>query len=368
MSDPYAIDSHKLIYHPERVAQLLDAEDDWTQYKKIYPIYVEISPVGACNHRCTFCAVDYIGYQTRMLDADILQERLHEMGRLGIKSVMYAGEGEPMLHKKINEIVAYTRAAGIDVAFTTNGTAMGRRFIEQSLQHCSWIKVSLNAGHRETYSRIHRTRPEDFERVLSNLRAAVEYRNANELDTTIGVQAILLPENHTEMVDLAQTCRALGVDYLVIKPYSQHHFSETRLYENLTYDQWLELGKRLEQEERDDFSIIFRTNTMKKYSEERNHAYDVCYSTPALWAYIMADGSVYSCSAYLLDERFALGNINNSSFKEIWEGEKRQENFRYVRHQLDITKCRKNCRMDAVNRYLYKLMARGKRVPHVNFI
>ena len=32
MSDNYAIDGHKLAYHPQRVAQLLDAEDDWEKW------------------------------------------------------------------------------------------------------------------------------------------------------------------------------------------------------------------------------------------------------------------------------------------------------------------------------------------------
>lgn len=366
MSDTYGIDSHKLMYHPARTAQVLEAGDDWEKAKQVYPIYVEISPVGACNHRCTFCAVDYIGYQSVMLDAEILKTRLAEMGALGVKSVMYAGEGEPLLHKKIDEIVVATKAAGIDVAFTTNGVAMTERFL-QTLPHISWIKVSLNAGTAASYARIHQTREADFERVIANLKRAVAQKKAQGLNCTIGAQSLLLPENMDEMETLARICRdEIGLDYLVVKPYSQHRFSETQVYSELDYSKLIHLGEKLAAYNTDSFQVVFRGHTMRKTLEKQAPRYPRCYATPFVWAYLMANGALYGCSAYLLDQRFEYGNINQSSFRDIWQSEKRRDNFHFIRNELDIGECRLNCRMDEINRYLHRIDQ--NLVPHVNFI
>ncbi len=365
MADRFRIDSHKLIYHPQRTAQLLAAGDEWELAKKVYPIYMEISPIGVCNHRCVFCAIDYVGYRTNRLDENLLAERLPEMGRLGVKSIMYAGEGEPLLHSKMADIVLKTKGAGIDVAITTNATVMPPGFIDRALPAISWIKVSINAGTAENYAAIHRTGERDFHKAIVNMKRLVNHRKKHAPDCVLGAQALLLPENADEMETLGKICRdEIGLDYLVVKPYSQHLFSDTRRYENIDYGFLINRGESLRELSDDRFSLIFRGQTMKKYID--GDRYDRCHATPFLWAYIMADGTVSGCSAFLLDKRFEYGNINEQSFQAIWEGDGRKAGFEFIRHQLDIGQCRRNCRMDDINRYLHQL--KSGTVPHVNFI
>ncbi|MBI1911348.1 MAG: radical SAM protein [Deltaproteobacteria bacterium] len=353
--DEFRIDSHKLMYHVPRV-------NKWLEGDNIYPVYMEVSPIGACNHRCTYCALDYMEYQPRQLDPVMLKERLSELGRLGIKSIMYAGEGEPFLHKHSGEIINHTKKSGIDVAITSNGVLFTEKLIESCLASITWIKISFNAGTKETYAKIHRTSEADFDKVLDNIRTAVKFRKQANLSSTIGMQMILLPENTSEAVLLAQKAKEAGADYLVIKSYSQHLKSLTTQYKDFDYNQYMHLSDQLQKISDKDFKVIFRKNAMKKLQEKRS--YEKCLALP-FWSYIDSGGGVWGCSAYLGDERFLFGNINENTFEEIWNGEKRKKVMEFVAKGLDTTECRVNCRMDEINRYLWELKHPSL---HVNFI
>lgn len=363
MSDEWGIDSHKLLYHPARVAQWLEA-DTWEKAKKVCPIYWEITTSAACQHRCTFCSTDAIGYPAILMDKDILIQRMQEAAALGVKSVMFAGTGEPLLHKRIPDICAGARAAGLDYAFTTNGVLMiqNNGFPKIGLLGATWIKVSLNAGTRESYAAIHRTEKKDWDQVWAGIKTLVALRNTGGAKTTIGVQCVVLPENAYDMKTLAQLCIDAGVDYLVLKPYSQATFMLSHTYENIDYTAMRGFLQSVTEMSTKTFTVIYRHNAMTN-EITKTHGFDKCRATPTMWCYSMADGRLFTCSAHLLDDKFCIGNLNENTFQEIWEGEKRRENWEMMQ-DFDIKKCRLSCRMAGPNRYLQELT----QAKHINFI
>jgi len=363
MTDKYVIDHHKIMFHPERIAFWLKAQNNWKEAKKVYPIYVEISSSGFCNHRCKFCALDYLGYKSGFADFKNLKKAIKDMAEGGVKSIQFGGEGEPLLHPKIKEIVKYTKSLGIDISFTTNGAFLKKEILKDILPLITWIKVSIDAGRPETHMKIHRPKIQDFNIIMDNLKKAVEIRKTTKSKCTLGGQMLLLPDNYKEAVILAKKLKKIGLDYLIIKPYSQHRKSITKEYENLSYKKYFYLKNELKKLNSNRFQVIFRENTMGKLG--RSRGYKVCHAVPFFWAYVMANGDVYSCSSFLGDDEFQLGNYNQKSFKEIWEGEKRRKHWKFVRNKLDINQCRENCRMDEVNRYLERL---NNPPEHVNFI
>ncbi|MBI5447020.1 MAG: radical SAM protein [Deltaproteobacteria bacterium] len=356
LKDRFRIDGHKLHFHVDRLAA-------WQAGELIAPIYLEVSPSGGCNHRCRFCAFDYLEYRGRFLDGDVLKERLTEMGRLGVRSIMYAGEGEPFLHPRIGEIIEHTKASGIDVGITTNGVLLTPALADRILGACEWIKVSINGPTPELYAAVHRTSADDYGRVLENLAYAAEERRRRGHRCALGMQMLLLPENAGEVGVLARAARDAGVDYLVIKPYSHNPQSRTQEFRGIQYADYLHLADELAAYRTESFQVIFRAHTMKKL-EERERGYDRCLALP-FWAYLDSAGELWGCFSHLGEERFRYGNVLAGGFEAVWRGPRRVELLSWAERELDAGSCRRNCRMDEPNRYLWELRHPPE---HVNFI
>ncbi|MFH1077597.1 MAG: SPASM domain-containing protein [Pseudomonadota bacterium] len=244
-----------------------------------------------------------------------------------------------------------------------NGALLNKTFAEEILESLEWIKVSMAAATDETYSKIHRTKSSDFATVLDNMAYAARLRHEKGYKYTLGMQILLIPENEHEVCLLAETAKGIGMDYLVVKPYSQHPKSKTQKYKEIEYSKYLHLGEQLEKIETENFQVIFRARAMMKWNQGLR-PYERCLALP-FWSYIDAGGNVWGCSIYLGDEQFRYGNIYENTFPEIWNGEKRLGFLKMFEQRFDVSECRINCRMDEINRYLWELT---NPPSHVNFI
>jgi len=353
MAENIRMDSHKLIYHPDAVAR-------WLKGENIYPIEIEISPSGACNHRCIFCAVDYIGYQPDFLDRDTILRDIQQMGQKGLKSVICSGEGEPLLNKDMPDIANGIKNAGVDVAMSTNGALFTAEKVRDCLGAFTWVRYSVASMEETSYDKIQRGKKGDLERVRENLQEAVRVKKDRGYKTTLGVQCLLLPDNIQQLPNMAKQLREIGVDYLTVKPYSQHLHSENTF--QIDYNAMLELEQEIKQYATDDFAIYFRANAMKKMHQQK--CYEICHGLPFM-THIDAKGNVWPCVAHIGTKEFCYGNIYENTFEEIWEGNRRKEIIEKL-NSLDINKvCREACRLDEINKYLNELKHPG---GHVNFI
>ena len=351
--DKYGIDSQKLIYHPRRVAE-------WLEGGLIYPLYIEVGPVARCQQNCVFCAFDYLKNKNgAILDENYCKVLTMHASQMGVKAIMYAGEGEPLLHPGIETIVSNTKMHNIDVSMTTNGVKLDERRTLRFLPFLNWLRFSVDAATPETYAKVHGCRKEHFARLDSNIRRTVEIKRELHANCTIGVQAVLIPQNEDEITRLARLAWSWGVDYFAVKPFSKHPSSICDF--DMEYGRLKVLEEQLRPIATDDFKIIFRVNAMEKLDQSR--PYEECLAL-SFATYVDAAGYVYPCSMFLGQVEYTYGNIYEECFPAIWEGKRRQCVMARLR-QEGVDRCREICRLDEVNRYLWAL----KHPPeHVNFI
>lgn len=356
--DRYLIDSHKLLWHLERVAE-------WQEKRIIAPIYVEVSPLSVCNHKCIFCGIDFVRDKGYKLERDMLCSRLDEMGRSGVKSIMFAGEGEPLLHRDLPEFIRISHGSGMDVSVTTNGTLGNNELWKEILPFLTWIRFSVDAGTAEIHSIVHNVPRGVFDKTVGSIEQAVKVKKVHGLDTTIGVQFLIIDENFYDIENALSLFSKMGVDYISLKPYSQHP-QMTKKKETVYTDESIKHIDELVEEygTKSVTSIIFRKEALKKY-RDKVKLFRHCCALP-FWGYISSKGDFYTCSVFIGDDRFNTGNIYDSDMERIFFGNERQRSIEYGKNELLINdECRFNCRMSRINEFLEVL---ENKPEHINFI
>lgn len=347
------LDGSKMIHHLDRVVA-------WQNKEVIYPIYLAFSPTSLCNHACTFCVYHYKKFEPIFFPMESYRKLIEEWSKLGIRSMFFAGDGEPLLHKNIVEMIELAKERNIDVAMNTNARLLTLDRAKVFADKLTWIRISLNAGTRDTYAKVHQTNPKDFDIVLKNIENLVDIKKSQNSDITIGIQCVLLNENAREIEELAKKLRDIGVDYLAVKPFIKHPLTSWEMDLD-NKETIIEELIQLKELSTSSFKFALRENNFKDSSVR---SYGKCLSSEFMIE-VDARGDIYSCGPYIGDSRHRFGNILNHPFEVVWNSEECRERISYIRNKVDVSKCMPFCRPDAVNEFLWDL---ENPPQHVNFI
>jgi cyclic pyranopterin phosphate synthase len=245
------LDSHKVNYHVNEISDLFNKELK-------APIYVEISPTGICNHKCLFCHYNYLGHEGKFKKGKML-ELVQELAKMGVKSIVFAGNGEPTLHVDTIEAIQLAKCLGVDVAMSTNGALLKEKDLEILVNNLTWIRFSFNAGSEDNYELVHKTNRKDFNKVIDNIKKLKAKKDELNSNITIGTQYVLIPENKDFVLEHGKMLKSLGVDYFSVKHFYQHSHNEFEVKENIS-EQFIEdLSKKASEISTDGFNFMVRS-------------------------------------------------------------------------------------------------------------
>lgn len=168
---------------------------------------VDLSPHKTCTLDCVFCQLG-AGYAPSAVPCepipvqavlDELADWIREDGRADW--ITLSGSGEPTLHARFGEIIAFARqASNLPVALLSNGTLFFRPEVRQAASRANLVKLSLSAWDRASFQAVNRPHPDmDFDAIVAG------YRTFRALFTgTLWLEVFLVPGLNARPEDVAK--------------------------------------------------------------------------------------------------------------------------------------------------------------------
>jgi MoaA/NifB/PqqE/SkfB family radical SAM enzyme len=192
--------------------------------KAEFPSQVIIDVTEVCNLACIHCPQPRFKrsphYSARCLDPQLSAKAVDEVrqyGRQTVQYLRYTGEGEPLIHDGIYEMLTYAVLhSGTTVTLTTNGTLLNQVRLEKLLATgVNVVDISIDAFNPETYARIRVNGNLEVTRanVLNLIRASKQGKS----HLKVVVSFIEQPQNAHEAQDFQAFWEDHGADYVVIR-------------------------------------------------------------------------------------------------------------------------------------------------------
>lgn len=109
----------------------------------------------SCNAKCKFCYATFDDIKQRQLPIDDAKIVLDKLNHAGLKKITFAG-GEPLLYKKLPEVISYAKKIGLTTSIITNGKLLTERFLSENSQNLDWVGISIDSLNPEVNKAIGR--------------------------------------------------------------------------------------------------------------------------------------------------------------------------------------------------------------------
>lgn len=346
----------KIFAHPEKIKSI--AEGDRTA-----PLYVRIKPTNKCNHNCNYCHyasgqyLDLQGQENRnQIPWEMMQEIIKDLADMGVKAVTFSGGGEPLLYPRIIEAMQQLLEYDIDLSIITNGSML-KGDAAELLARAKWVRISLDAGTRETYSQIRGISLESFPKVCANIE---KFALLKQKECELGINFVVNKENSGEIYAAGKLMHDLGVNHI---KYTARMTNNVDDYHKDFKEQVMEQIKRVKKEfQSERFNVINLYESDFDLSAKFERQYRNC-AVKEIVTVIAADCKVYYChdKAYL--KNGIIGDIKEKSFRYIWFSPETTEKFKNFDAGIQ---CRHHCVYDDRNILLNTFLSLNKN--HINFI
>ncbi|KZN39506.1 radical SAM protein [Pseudoalteromonas luteoviolacea S2607] len=364
----YILDATKIAWHHDRILE-------WKRGKRIAPITIDMALTRACNYGCHFCYARLQENDRFDITREHIDDFLDDCKELGVRAISLVSDGESTLSPHFEHTVIRGSELGISMAVATHGFNFKYDMLERILPHLTYLRVNFSAGEPKRYAEIMGVREGHFHRVVQNVKDMVEIKKRDNLDVTIGLQMVLMPEDADQVVPLAKIGKEIRPDYLVVKHTSDSEDGKL----GVDYSKYAELQHILEEAESYSDETYQVSVKWSKINAEGKRSYQRCYAAP-FQIQISGSGLIAPCGMLFNEKykRFHIGNITKQRFKDIVLGDKYWEVMQHLASMnFDAQKmCGSLCLQHKPNEFLDNVekgkvkleKPTGKPPAHLNFI
>lgn len=339
----FLFDGCKLIYHQQHLKQFLEGH-------RIYPLHVDMGIHKSCNIRCVYCYGVKQVPSPKYIPLDRLIMLANDAKSVGIKSLAVIGDGEPTMNKGLYEFVEHSKSIGLDMSVATNGLLLDEHKAKTLVESLVWLRFNISGV--DKYDAIM-----GATNGLHKFKKVVEWALKHTRGCTIGLQMVLIPQCFSEVVPLATLARDMGVDYLVIKQFSDGGDGMPIHMDMKAYEQVTEDLKKAEALSNDKTSIIVKWSAIKDTKDitmEHKWGFNRCIDLPFIFQ-ISGDGGCYPCGYMFGNAKYCYGDVTKQSLKEILDSDRYWDVVDKVAKTPLKELCQGQCRHCETNKFVDRL-------------